>query len=137
MAAPSAHVAPSIPSAPSALRAVAMSRRHRGLAGLAVEDLLEHLAHPGAHQVPAFGVEIVVAATRPRGLAGVQRLPRLLAGGVVPILVHAAIVARDRCVVNRAPGQGAKCPCPRQPPRVAVTEKDSGRRPRSSGRTSL
>ena len=84
-----------------------------------------------------LGVEIMVAATQPRDLAGVKRLRRLQVAAGLPIVVHGAIVARDRCVVNGAPARRGEGPPSGQPPRVAVTEKDSGTRPRSSGRTSL
>jgi hypothetical protein len=65
---------------------------------LVVQDLLEHLAHAGAHEVASLGVRVVVAAPDPGALARIQVLKAAI------LVVHAAILAPpERCVNSDPP----------------------------------
>ena len=64
---------------------------------LDVPDLLEHLAHPGAHQVARFSIGITVAPPIPRRLARVNLVGIARAIG---IFRHGRIVGRLAARVN-------------------------------------
>jgi hypothetical protein len=79
-----------------------------------VRDLLEHLAHAGAHEVAPRGVEVVVAAADAGLLAWIDRLFRV---------VHAPMLARRGSGVKRSGGAR----------RLESAQPRDHRRPRTSG----
>jgi hypothetical protein len=76
------------------------------LARLAIEDLLEHLAHARPHQDVLLGVGVVISTADPRQLTGIKLgvvlvIPRI---GDIIVVAHGGIVARGNGNVNGRAG---------------------------------